>query len=358
MKSKRKKILVALSGGVDSALAAKLLKDQGHQVAAVFLRFWKDETDPNQAENSCCSLQSFLDAKQVAAKIGIPIFSFDYSLEFKKNVVDYFLKEYSLGLTPNPCVVCNKYIKLGKLLKQAKALDYDFLASGHYIKTRVVKDKVYVYKAKDKTKDQSYFLYTLSNDEFKSLIFPLADLKKEEVRKLAAKYDLKVANKSDSQDICFLSGPHNNFLKRHLKLKPGEIRTLKDNKKIAYHQGLPLYTIGQRRGINVGGTGPYYVAKFDYKKNILYVVNNFADAVLYSSEFQIRDYNFLIDKKDINNLKCQVVIRYGHLAIDCKLEFVKNRVKVLLSKPSRAITPGQSAVFYIKNRLIGGGVIV
>lgn len=354
-----KKVLLAMSGGLDSSMAAKILVEQGYQVAGVFLHFWKDETDPNKSENSCCSLESFLDAKSVASKIGIPLFSFDYSRQFKKEIVDYFIKSYQAGFTPNPCVACNREIKLGKLLKQAKVLGYDYLASGHYLKLIRKKGETYIYKAKDKTKDQSYFLYTLNQKQFNSLLFPLGNYYKNELRQLAKQYNLKVANKAESQDICFLNGPHNNFLKRHLKLKKGDIKLIGNTKVIGQHEGLPLYTIGQRRGINIGGSGPYYVYKLDYKKNILWVVNTWDDKSLYRKEFNISEINWTTKIKAKLPLNCQVVIRYGHLPINCLVMkgSKKDTLKVILNKNTRAITPGQSAVFYQNNRLLGGGVI-
>jgi tRNA-uridine 2-sulfurtransferase len=350
-----KKVLVAMSGGVDSSVAAKLLKEKGYLVTGVFLRFWQDKNQENKAS----SKQALKEVKKVAKEIGLKLLVFNWQKEFKRNVVDYFLNEYKLGNTPNPCVVCNKTIKLGALIKEAKKLGFDYLASGHYLKKQEINKEIRVYKAKDNLKDQSYFLYTLSYNELNKLLFPLANYNKVEVRKLAKEYKLSVAKKSDSQDICFLSGPHNNFLKKHLNLKKGEIKLIGDNKVIGKHEGLALYTIGQRRGINIGGSGPYYVYKLDYKNNILWVVNTWDDKSLYKKEFNLKNINFNTKKKPKLPLSCQVVIRYGHLPINClvKNKKTKNSLKVILNKKTRAITPGQSAVFYLNRRLIGGGVI-
>ncbi len=350
-----KKVLVAMSGGVDSSVAAKLLKDKGYLVTGVFLRFWHDKNE----ENFASSNQSLKEVKKVAKEIGVKLLVFNWQKEFKKNVVDYFLNEYKLGNTPNPCVVCNKTIKLGALIKKAKSLGFDYLASGHYLKITNSNNEIKVYKAKDNLKDQSYFLYTLNYNELKKLIFPLANYTKDEVRHLAKEYKLSVAKKSESQDICFLSGPHNNFLKKHLKLNKGDIKLIGKDKVIGQHEGLPLYTIGQRRGINIGGSGPYYVYKLDYKNNILWVVNNWDDKSLYKKEFSLKNINFNTKEKLKLPLKCQVVIRYGHLPINCTAlkGKVKNSLKVILNKNTRAITPGQSAVLYLNRRLIGGGVI-
>ena len=361
---KKIKVLVAMSGGVDSSVAAALLKEEGYDVSGVFLHFWQDDSDFEKKENKCCSLESLLDAKKVAGKIGIPLFTFDYSKQFKKAVVDEFLLEYEQGKTPNPCVSCNKKIKIGQLLKQARALGFDYLATGHYLKIEKKGPLYNLFKAKDRKKDQSYFLYTFNQEELKHLLFPLADFKKDQVRKLAKKYDLKVANKAESQDICFLSGDHNNFLKKYLKLKKGEIRILGTEEKIGEHLGLPLYTIGQRRGL-VGGIGPFYVAEFNYQKNILYVVKEWNDRVLFKKEFILKKANWLNTKNLKKDFKAKVVIRYGHKPVSCLVSEIKKTGKnkkesnylITFSSPQRAVTPGQSAVFYEKNKVLGGGII-
>jgi len=348
---------VAISGGVDSSVAAKLLQDQGYDVSGVFLHFWKDEGAGAAAENRCCSLESLADARSVAAKIGIPFYTFNFSEPFKAAVVDNFLSEYASGRTPNPCVVCNRQVKIGRLLQQARALGFDYVATGHYLTIRKVGRAYQLLKAKDKRKDQSYFLYTFRPDELKHLLFPLGRYTKPQVRRLAAKFGLRVASKPESQDICFLSGAHNDFLKKYLTLAPGDIRLLENSEKIGVHQGLPLYTIGQRRGL-VGGTGPYYVARFDYQKNILYVVKEWNQAILYRDELIAQKVNWLSGRAPQRAFKCGAVIRYGHPAAPC-IVTPKNRRDYLVRfiKPQRAITPGQSVVFYERNRVLGGGII-
>ncbi len=303
MSKKKIRVLMAMSGGVDSSVAAKLLKDQGYDVTGVFLHFWKEAGDVS--ENKCCSLESMLDAREVCRKIGIHLHTFDFQKPFKKAVVDNFLSEYKKGRTPNPCVECNKFVKLGLLLERAKALGFDYVATGHYLKIKKVpfnnkkevKEKKSVklksktlekdnfiyklYRAKDKSKDQTYFLYTFNQKQLSHLLFPLGNYLKPQVRELAKKFGFAVAEKKDSHEICFIPGKHHNdFLKRHLKLKPGIIVLKESGEVIAQHQGLPLYTIGQRRGIEIGGNGPYYVAEMDYKKNILYVIKNWNDKIL------------------------------------------------------------------------------
>ncbi|MDI3496047.1 MAG: tRNA-uridine 2-sulfurtransferase [Patescibacteria group bacterium] len=357
-KNKKKKVLVGMSGGVDSSVAAKLLVDLGYEVAGVFLNFWKDD-NPRANENRCCSLESLLDAKKVAAKIGIPLYTLDFSQPFKEQVVDNFLHEYAAGRTPNPCVVCNKQIKIGKLIKTAQALGFDYVATGHYINLQKKNGFFQLLRAKDQTKDQSYFLYTFTQDELSHLLFPLGKYKKSEVRKLAAKYQLGVESKAESQDICFLSGSHNNFLKKYLKLEGGEIVSVdEDNKVIGHHQGLPLYTIGQRRGIEIGGTGPYYVSGFDYKKNILYVVKTWNQSILYKDNLIALNVNWLKGTPIKRKIICEAMIRYGHRAEKCEvIPQTSKKYLVKFQKPQRAITPGQSVVFYNKDQVLGGGII-
>lgn len=353
----KKKVLVAISGGVDSAVAAKLLLDEGYEVSGVYLDLWKDEKSTENKKNDIKSLAQ-IDAEKVATKIGIPLHILNYRKVFKEEVVDNFLKEYASGKTPNPCVVCNKKIKIASLIKYAKSLKFDYLATGHYLSISKKGKEYQLFKAKDTHKDQTYFLYTLSQEDLKHLLFPLGAYKKSEVKKIASKHSLGLDNKPESQDICFIPGAHNDFLKKYLKLKAGPIKLLDSDKTIAKHQGLALYTIGQRRGIEIGGSGPYYVAAFDYDRNILYVVQNFDESILYKDSLVATNVNFLSSKKLEKSKKCQAVIRYGHRPEACELipldddEFLVN-----FKTKQRAIAPGQSVVFYDKNKLLGGGII-
>ncbi|HNV12709.1 MAG TPA: tRNA 2-thiouridine(34) synthase MnmA [bacterium] len=355
----KEKVLVAISGGVDSAVAAKLLIDDGYDVSGIFLNFWKEPGEQN-SENKCCSLEAQLDAKKVCLSLGIPFYTFNFSSKFKKEVVDNFLNEYQIGNTPNPCVVCNKKIKIGGLLEYAKSLGFNYLATGHYVKIKKCPDGFYLFKGVDKNKDQSYFLYTLEQKQLKNLLFPLGNLKKPKVRQIASKSGLPVASKNESQEICFISGKrHNDFLKKYLKLKPGKIILWPENKIIGEHQGLPLYTIGQRRGIDIGGTGPYYAASFDYQKKYLYVVKNFDDPILYGKEMLVKNF-YWTNKKNLKfPLKTKVVIRYRHKAVSCVVEPLtkKKLLKVKFLRKQRAITFGQSAVFYNGSQVLGGGII-
>jgi len=356
------KIAVAMSGGVDSSVAAALLKRQGHRVVGIFLHFWHEAAPPDKGgvggvENKCCSLKALTDARRVANKIGLPLYVLNFSKIFKKQVVADFLDEYQKGRTPNPCVRCNKLVKLGYLIKQARRLGFAYVASGHYARNIAGR----LFKAKDKTKDQSYFLYTLNQAELKHLLFPLGDYTKRQVRQLAKKFKLPVAEKPESQEICFIpEKSHNEFLRRHLKLKPGLILSLPrrgPGEVLGQHAGLPLYTIGQRKGIEIGGTGPYYAAKMDYKKNILYVVNDGNDKRLYGEKLIIKDVNWLSGAAPKLPLNCQAVIRYGHKPVKCQVVKSGGNYLVKFTELERAITPGQSVVFYQGEKVLGGGII-
>lgn len=318
-----------MSGGLDSSTAAALLKKQGYDVQGVFMRFWS-EPGKHGRKNLCCSYDSQLCAHAVAQKLDIKFKILDLSKEFKKQVVDYFLSEYKKGRTPNPCVKCNQFIKFNLP---------GFLATGHYA---IVKNNK-LYRGKDKTKDQSYFLYNLTQKQLKHILFPIGEYTKKRVRAIAKKLNLP-CRQDESRDICFIAGQdHNEFLKRHLKLKPGPI--IFKNKVIGQHNGLPFYTIGQRAGL---GGGLYFVKKLDIKDNILYVTDQ--DKKLYSNKLEVEKWHF-IDKNFSGKIFCQ--IRYGHPAAPCK---IKNNF-VFFDKPQRAITPGQSVVLYKGEQVLGGGII-
>ncbi len=336
---KQKTVAVAMSGGIDSSVSAALLQKQGYKVIGLFMHFWSDS-------NRCCSLESQQDARKIAQFLDFPLYTVNFDQPFKEHVVDRFISDYKKGLTPNPCVQCNKFIKFDTLLKKAKSLGAEYLATGHYIKLKNNK----LYKAKDKTKDQSYFLYNLKESQLENLIFPLGDYTKPQVRKIAKKLKLPVTTKSESQDICFIPDKqYNNFLKKHLSVKSGDIIDINSKEKIGEHEGVPLYTIGQRTPI--GGSGPWFVVKQDFKKNILLVSNNKKD--LLQDELTLTETNWINRQNLKFPVKCKVQIRYHYPDTPCILD--KNKVTLL--KPVTAPTPGQSAVFYKGKQLLGGGII-
>jgi len=325
------KVIVAISGGVDSAVVAQLLKNRGYDVVGVFMRMHKNSNSKN--------------AKIVAKKIGIDFKILDVQKEFKKKVIDYFINEYKRGNTPNPCIECNKNIKFKILFNQLKKMNADFISTGHYIKISQ-KSKVKSQKlltANDKNKDQSYFLWQLKQKQLSKILFPLGDYTKEQVRGLAKKFKLPVFNKPESQDVCF-TAPRLSF-----QAKVGNIVT-SDGKVIGEHKDLMFYTIGQRKGIEVGGIGPFYVVKKDFKKNVLIVTRNEKD--LMQKELTVKNINWLSGK--LYSGKCKVKIRSTAKMADATIK----GNKIIFKNPQRAIASGQSAVIYVKNELIGGGVIV
>ena len=354
--TKNNKVAIAMSGGVDSSVTAALLKQQGYDCLGIFMKFWT-ESEP-KIENKCCSADAYNDAHKVANRLGFRLYTLNFKKDFKKTVVDEWLKEHQKGHTPNPCIRCNKFIKFDLLLKKAKMLGCDYLATGHYIKKSKIKNKKIkiIYRlstAKDNNKDQSYFLYNLKQSQLKDLLFPLGNYTKSEVRALAKKFKLPVYEKSESQEICFIpEKTHYPFLKRQLKLKPGPIKDFK-GKILGQHEGLPLYTLGQRQGIKIGGIGPFYVVKLNYKTNTLFVSNNHNDKLLYTKKFKIKNINWVSGKPPKRSNKFGVKIRYQAKTISCTI----NKNTVTLKTPQRAIMPGQSAVFYQRQQVLGGGII-
>lgn len=356
MRSQNKKVVVAMSGGVDSSVAAALLKQQGYNVIGVFMQFWYPSGD-NYGENRCCSLESYNEARAVAATLDIPIHKVNFGHQFKKMIVDEFLIEHKSGRTPNPCVACNKFVKFDLLLKYAKTVfDAEYLATGHYVKLTQDKSGYKLSRPKDRAKDQTYFLYNLKQEQLKYLLFPLANYEKEQVRKLAKKLKLAIHAKPDSQEICFVGHSREDFLKRYLKLKPGEIIDTKGG-VLGKHRGLPLYTVGQRTGLGLSG-GPWYVARIDLKTNRLVVTKNSKDKLLSDREVIFDKVNWLNGGIIKFPLKCSAQIRYRGKAESCRVEKSGRLFKAIFDKPQQAVMAGQSIVFYHKDQLLGGGIIV
>ncbi len=349
MDKKNKKVAVAMSGGVDSSVAAALLKKQGYDVFGVFMRFWSDENH-GLLINRCCSFEAYSDARRVAGKLGIPIYTLNMKAPFKKLVVDYFLEEYQAGRTPNPCIECNRFIKFGELLKKARAMGAEFVATGHYAQVKAGK----LLKGKDPEKDQSYFLYTLTEDKLKQILFPVGGYTKPRVRAMAKKFGLPVHAKKDSQEVCFVGASLKSFLKKYLKVKSGKIVEMESGKILGKHEGLPFYTIGQRRGLQLGG-GPWYVTKIDAKRNILYVSRD--EKKLLSKELIATKVNWIYGALPKFPLRAKVKIRYKHKEALCVIRKIKNNYKIIFNKPQRAVTAGQSVVFYRGDEVLGGGSI-
>ncbi len=342
-----RKVVVAMSGGVDSSVAAALLKEQGFGVVGVHLKFWTQDGK----ENRCCSTESENRARLVAKKLEIPFYIFNFGKEFKKRVVDYFLEEIKAGRTPNPCVVCNKEIKFGLLLKKALSLEADFIATGHYACLKRVSGRIALLKGKDRNKDQSYFLWQLSQKQLSCVLFPVGGYTKAQVRRLAKKFKLPVAEIPESMEICFAPAGINSFVKRYLKAKPGDIVDTRE-KVIGRHSGLAYYTIGQRKGIKLPG-GPYFVFSKDENRNCLIVTKNKKD--LFKKEVIFRDQNWISGKAPKFPIKVMAKIRYGQKAASAT---IKGKNSAVFLKPQQAVTPGQSVVFYSNSEILGGGVII
>lgn len=367
MANKKKKVIVGMSSGVDSSVAAALLKKQGYDVVGIFMHFWKEPSQSSLVENKCCSLEAQEDARKVAQVLGIPLYTVNAAREFKKEVVDYFLEEYKSGRTPNPCVACNEHIKFNALLKKMLEMKADFIASGHYSINKLgIDKKQHLFQGKDAEKDQSYFLYNFNQKQLAKILFPVGGYKKSEIRALAKKMGLPVFDKDDSQGLCFTPEKYpEGFLRRNLTLKKGKtVNTA--GKVVGEHEGLPLYTIGQRRGINIGGDGPYFVVGKDLEKNMLIVTNDGKDPALFRKDMLVEKVNWMAGEPKLP-LKAFVKNRYRHPAVGAIIKReersekkeVRSLYKIKFDEPQRAISPGQSAVFYSKKgELLGGGRIV
>jgi len=349
----KKRVVVAMSGGVDSSVAAALLKNEGYEVIGITMCF--NLGDSSGKRPACCSLQGIEDARRVAHKLGIRHYSVNMQKALKEFVIDDFCRQYLRGKTPNPCVRCNQYLKFDVLLKKALSLDAKFLATGHYARVVKAKEGYSLRKARDLSKDQSYFLYRLNQNQVKRAVFPLGGYLKSEVREIARKLDLPVADKLDSQEICFLpDNDYRGFLKRQRSalIKPGQVMD-KEGNILGQHRGIAFYTIGQREGLGIAKGYPIYITEIDSRNNRIIVG---AKTDVYRREFLVKDLQFVLNpiKKKV---ALKVRIRYNHKEALAEILPIKNKIRVKFSQPQFAITPGQSAVFYDNDTLLGGGII-
>jgi len=381
----KERVVVAMSGGVDSSVAAALLKEQGYEVIGITMCF--NLPDSTTKRPSCCGIQGIEDAKRVAHKLGIKHYVLNFSKVLKERVIKDFCREYLKGRTPNPCVRCNQFIKFDALLKKALSLGAKYLATGHYARiekipnpngltpltmalkrSRSAKSQIPKYllkKAKDLHKDQSYFLYRLGQGQLKHILFPLGNYTKDEVRKMAREFALPVADKLASQEICFLPGAdYRSFLKAQISaaggsalggktdIKPGPVID-KEGKILGTHKGIACYTVGQREGLGIARGYPLYVIKINLKDNSI-TAGRKED--VYAKEFLLRGAHFIFRPLK-KRVALKVRIRYNHPEAAAKVIFSKHKARVIFNEPQFAVTPGQSAVFYAQDTVFGGGII-
>src|SRR5207248_3675040 len=362
------RVLLGMSGGVDSSVAGHLLREQGYDVIGVTMKVWPQDCI-TRAEDKCCGPQAVADARAVAHVLGIPHYVVDEADQFEKLVIDYFSSEYQAGRTPNPCVMCNEKLKFGNLWRKAEALDCDFIATGHYAIIKHQSGRAVLRKGIDQRKDQSYFLFSLQQPQLRRALTPLGKMSKPEIRAIARRLGLKVADKPDSQEICFVPGQdYKAFLRSHLgekRFHRGEIYDL-DGNFIATHEGIEMFTIGQRKGLPGGSTRPRYVVDLDPETNRV-IVGQVEDLLV--EEFEIDRVNW-ISVAGADDLgprsattaamlrECTVKIRYNHPGTRATLMPMENqRARIHLHDPQKAITPGQAAVFYDDDVVLGGGWI-
>ncbi len=346
-----KKVLLGMSGGVDSSVSALLLQQRGYEVIGTTLELF--------AGSSCCDTNTYMDAKNICNSLGIPHFIYNCKEEFRKCVIQDFIDCYANCKTPNPCIECNKYMKFGYMWEKAKDLGCNYIATGHYAKTEYSeKYKRWVLKKSNAgKKDQSYVLWNIPKELIEHIVFPLADFEsKEEIRKIARENNLKVANKPDSEDICFVpDGNYKKFLENNSEIKPKEGNIVNTNGEIlGKHTGLYNYTIGQRKGLGVSYSVPLFVLGFRPEKNEVIVGE---EKELYQKEILVTDINLLLVNKIEEPINVEVKTRYSSKVAKAQIMQNGNEIKVIFEEPQRAITPGQSAVFYIDDIVLGGGKI-
>ena len=354
----KRRVVVGMSGGVDSSATAALLLDQGYDVVGITLKLWPQDC-VSRAEDKCCGPQAVSDARAVCHKLGIPYYLIDEAHEFQKHVIQYFAEEYKSGRTPNPCVMCNQNLKFGRLIQRADQLGAQYIATGHFARIEASPDgsRVLLRRGRDPRKDQSYFLFSLRQHQLARAMFPLGDKTKADTREVARHCHLKTADKPESMEICFVpDNDYGRFLQlAHLAEKhQGEIVDL-NGRVLGYHDGIEFYTIGQRKGLGVSSPSPLYVVELDPARNRVIVAD---DSALDRDEFVADRCNFIPFDRLSEPTEATVKIRYNHPGTRARLTPLPGeKVRVKLHEPQRAITPGQASVFYKDDLVLGGGWI-
>ena len=354
----RRKIVVGLSGGVDSAVAAALLLDQGHEVVGAFMKNWSDTKDPVTGE--CAWRAERDDAMRVAADLGIPFVTFDFEKQYRASVVDYLFREYAAGRTPNPDVMCNRLVKFDLFLKEALNLGADAIATGHYARIDFADGRYHLLAGLDRSKDQSYFVFSLGQEQLARVFFPIGHLDKRDVRAYAAARGLHVAAKKDSQGICFIGQVElGEFLARGLKPIPGEILDA-DGRVLGRHSDVHAFTIGQRHGLGLGGGAPYFVVGKDVATGRVFVARGADHPALFQPSLSVGECHWVSGQEPELPLDCEARIRYRQKLQKCVVQpgDAPGILKVVFAEPQRAVAPGQFAVFYDGDEVLGGGVIL
>ncbi len=355
-----KRVITGMSGGVDSSVAAYLLKQQGYDVIGVTMQIWQDDKrKARENEDGCCSLSAVEDARRVCNKLGIPFYVMNFKKVFEKKVIDYFVDEYLLGRTPNPCIACNKFIKFDALLERAKALEAGYVATGHY--ARIMYDDSYnrfvIKRSASILKDQTYVLYNLTQNQLSHILMPLGDYNKEQVRRIAGEQGFVNANRPESQEICFVEdNDYGRFIKerRGGSIRPGMFVDVMGN-KLGTHKGVAHYTIGQRKGLGLSLGKPMYVVEILPEKNLVVLGD---ESEVFNRELTASQMNYVAFESLEEPISVKAKIRYSAGEADAKvIPLDKDRVRVIFEEPQRAITPGQAVVFYQGDVLIGGGTI-
>lgn len=355
----KKRVLVAMSGGVDSSVAAYILKEEGYDVIGVTMQIWPDDNSESAGERSCCSLSAVGDARRVAETIGIPFYVMNFKDIFEKKVISYFVEEYLIGRTPNPCIACNRFIKFEELLRRASQIDAFYIATGHYANVMWNKElgRFLLKRSKDNLKDQTYALYSMNQHQLEHTLLPLGNYTKMQIRTIAEKIGLAVASKPDSQEICFVQDDnYGRFIKERTNdgLVSGNFTDINGN-ILGRHKGIPHYTIGQRKGLGISSDRPLYVIKIDTIRNAVVLGE---EEQVYSSEMRVIDLNSIFYPKMDKCFNATVKVRYGNKEFPALIEPMSdNEVSVKFDYPVRAITPGQTAVFYNEDFVLGGGTI-